>query len=406
MDTTRLLIFDDDRGSFGPLRHRRAIFATRTGALEIRQRIERQLKRPVDALWMPSRYQAVSAPRYPAPVNAGLDDGDWLIVNGRWNAIRQPELILALEPGQVLVEPDGQLVAAHVSWIDAGKMLETSDPHTGVETIHSEQDMLLERPWEIFEDLPKAIAFDLNAIELSTFTPHALNDRCPGVSALGDHPIKLGQRATIAPNTVLDTSHGAIVIDDGAAIGPLCSIEGPVYIGRHTVVAAQTYLRPNVSVGPFCKVAGEISNSIIQAWSNKAHHGYMGHTLVGQWCNLGAGTTVSNLKNTYTPVRMKLNPDDPAEDTGMPFLGPIIGDFVRTAIGTRLLTGSCISTGCMLALSGFAPKFAEPFGFYTDEGREHYDFDKFLDTAGTIMARRDHPLLEPEVDLLRELAGA
>ncbi|WP_428387759.1 putative sugar nucleotidyl transferase [Mucisphaera sp.] len=406
MNETRLLIFDDDRGSFGPLRHRRAVFATRTGALEVRQRIERVLKRPVDALWMPARYQAVAAPRYPAPVNAGLDAGDWLIVNGRWNGVRHVEEVASLEPGQVLVEPDGQVVAAHVTWIDAGKILETRDPHNGVETVHTDQDMLMERPWDVFGDLRAAMLYDLGVLEMSTFDEGTIGSRCPGVAVVGTHGVKLGQGARVGMHTVIDTTGGPVVIDDGAVVGPLCSLEGPLYVGRHTVIGAQACLRPNTSVGPFCRVAGEVSNSVIQAWTNKAHYGYLGHSLVGQWCNLGAGTTVSNLKNTYTPVRMQLEPDTPAEETGQAFLGPVLGDFVRTAIGTKLLTGSCISTGCMLAVSGFAPKYAAPFGFYTDAGRQTYAFEKFLDTAGTVMARRDSPLFEEEVALLRSLAGA
>ncbi|QDU72863.1 putative sugar nucleotidyl transferase [Mucisphaera calidilacus] len=405
MANTRLLVYDDDRGQFGPLRHRRAIFATRTGALEIRQRIERQLGRPVDALWMPMRYQDVSAPRYPASVNSGLEDGDWLIVNGRWNGIRNADEIRSLEPGQVLVEPDGQVVAAHVTWIDAGKLLESSDPHTGVETVATDQEMLMERPWDVFAELGDAMAYDLKTLELSEFTQRVLEDRCRGVVVVGDHPVKLGQGAKIGPNTVLDTSGGAIVIDDGASVGANCVIEGPVYVGRHTVVGALTSLRPNVSIGPFCRVSGEVSYSVIQAWSNKAHYGYLGHSLVGQWCNLGAGTSVSNLKNTYTSVRMQLEPGMAPEDTGHTFLGPVLGDFVRTAIGTRIMTGSCISTGCMIARSTFAPKYAAPFGFYTDAGRQHYEFDKFMDTAATVMARRDHPLFEAEIELLRRISG-
>lgn len=406
MAETRLLIYDDDRGHFGPLRHRRAIFSTRTGALEIRQRIERQLKRPVDALWMPTRYQEVAAPRYPAPVNSGLEEGHWLIVNGRWNGVRYVEEISSLEAGQVLVEPDGQMVAAHVTWLDAGRILESRDPHVGMNKIETDQEVLMERPWEIFDDLPDAMAFDLASIELAEFSQETLAQRCPGVTIVGSHPVKLGQSATIGPNTVLDTTAGAIVIDDGARVLPNCVIEGPVYVGRHTTIGALTSLRPNVSVGPFCKVSGEVSNAIMQAWSNKAHYGYLGHSLVGQWCNLGAGTTVSNLKNTYASVRMQVDEQVGVEDTKRTFLGPIIGDFVRTAIGTRILTGSCISTGCMIASSGFAPKFAPPMGFYTDEGRQPYDFEKFLDTAATAMARRDHPLVDAEVDLLRRVAKA
>ena len=148
----------------------------------------------------------------------------------------------------------------------------------------------------------------------------------------------------------------------------------------------------NTSIGEHCLVARqEISHSIIQGYSNKAHTGYLGNSLVGQWVNLGADTNVSNLKNTYGPVRVQLSADTPPENTGQSKQGPIIGDFVRTAIGSRLPTGSCYSTGTMLALSGVAPKFTPRFSFLTDDGPpdEKYDIDKFLAAARTVMARRD-----------------
>src|SRR5690606_29763654 len=110
---------------------------------------------------------------------------------------------------------------------------------------------------------------------------------------------------------------------------------------------------------PTCRIGGEVSHSIFQSFSNKTHGGYLGHALVGEWVNLGAATNASNLKNTYGSVRMQLAARGPREDTGLLQLGPILGDYVRTAIGTRIPTGAVIGTGCMISLSGFAPTFAD-----------------------------------------------
>ncbi|NJL32283.1 MAG: hypothetical protein HC898_12070 [Phycisphaerales bacterium] len=116
--------------------------------------------------------------------------------------------------------------------------------------------------------------------------------------------------------------------------------------------------------------------------------------------NLGASTTVSNLKNTYGSVRVQMHPDQASEDTKRMFQGPIIGDFVRTAIGTRILTGSCLNTGSMIALSNYAPKCSKPFGFYTDDSPdgEPYDPDKFIATAQAMLARR-------KVEMTKEFEG-
>ncbi len=122
---------------------------------------------------------------------------------------------------------------------------------------------------------------------------------------------------------------------------------------------------------------------------------------MGQWSNLGAGTTVSNLKNTYGPVRIDLG--DGPQDSGRVFNGPVIGDFVRTGIGTRLMTGSVVGTGVCLATSGFPPKHVPAFRFVTDAGDDPYDIVRFLDTARTAMERRGAALSEADEALLRRL---
>ena len=167
--------------------------------------------------------------------------------------------------------------------------------------------------------------------------------------------------------------------------------------------------------------------TVIQGHSNKGHAGFLGHALVGEWVNLGADTTASNLKNTYGQVRVQL-PSPPgaggaggerssapsaaaevAESSGLTFHGPILGDFVRTAIGTRLPTGAAIGTGVMLASARFAPKTAEAFGFYVDEHgqqRKLYDPDKLIETARAMMSRRGMDLGAAEEALLRALHGS
>jgi hypothetical protein len=164
-----------------------------------------------------------------------------------------------------------------------------------------------------------------------------------------------------------------------------------------------TVLRSTTVVGPMCKVGGEVKASILTGYTNKAHLGYLGNAILGAWCNLGADTNVSNLKNTYGPVRMQLDAQHEAEDTGRTFQGPILGDFVRTAIGTRLVTGSCIGTGCSIVMSSMAPKFAEPMGFYTDKGRQPYDLDAFFATADAMMKRRQKQLNQADRALIRSL---
>src|SRR3954462_4173874 len=140
----------------------------------------------------------------------------------------------------------------------------------------------------------------------------------------------------------------------GCAIGANSVLKGPCYVGPHSQVKPLTVVHAGTSIGPMCKVAGEINNSIITAYTNKSHEGYLGDSYLGEWVNLGAGTTTSNLKNTYGPVRLRMGKTTEVE-TGRRHLGSLIGDHAKTAIGTRLMTGSYVGYCTMLASSTLPP---------------------------------------------------
>jgi UDP-N-acetylglucosamine diphosphorylase/glucosamine-1-phosphate N-acetyltransferase len=202
---------------------------------------------------------------------------------------------------------------------------------------------------------------------------------------------------------VLDTTMGDIVIDEESVIEPFVVLQGPCHIGAHCTIAAHAHIRPFTVMGEHCKIGGEINACVFHGHANKAHLGFLGNSIVGRWANLGAGTTTSNLKNTYGQVAMQRLADAATQPTGMTFLGSIIGDHVKTAIGTRLTTGSCIGTGAMIACSSFAPKFLDRFSFVTDRGMAYYDFQKFCEVARRVMGRRDMTLTQAESDRLAQL---
>ncbi len=405
MATPSLILFDDGKHDFGPLCDLRPCFDLRTGALTTRQRIEQSLGIKASSLHVPQvLHELALSENASLKVNQPLSSGLWLLVNGRVtpqvalptvNTIDQPVMHLAA---------DGQLLWALLSHEQAGLLIDNDfvPQHPVVQVItHDDKPRLLyDRPWHVLDSLDAALQHDL-----ATWASPQVIQPLPGyVHTLGTHPIHV-INARLQPGVVLNAEAGPIAIEPDAIIGAHSVIEGPCYVGPHTQLAAHTYLRPHTILGPSCKVAGEISFSIVQGFSNKAHLGYLGHSLVGQWVNLGAATTVSNLKNTYGSIRIQLHPDQPAENTQRHFHGPIIGDFVRTAIGSRLLTGSCVNTGAMLALSGYAPKCAKAFGFYTDESPDGADHqpDKFIATATAMIARRKltmSPALETRLRVL------
>jgi UDP-N-acetylglucosamine diphosphorylase/glucosamine-1-phosphate N-acetyltransferase len=402
MTQPHLAIFDDGLGRWGPLTRCRPIFDQRSARLTLAQRIERATGLSAEAFSVPHALAAVAAAHWPErAINTPLNGGQWLLVNGRWDALSEVERVNTLELNHALVDQAGGVLAARLTadqanaWLQAGP----TDPPSNATTTEL-PPTLLTRPWQLLNQLPAALAADLAAPGLGSVDDHALRQ----VIVFGDYPLHLSQRARIDPGAVLNCEQGPIAIDAGAHIQPRALLEGPCTIGANTTIAAHGYIRSNTAIGPNCKVGGEVAGSIIQGDSNKAHDGYLGHAMVGRWANLGAATVVSNLKNTYGPVRVQLDRDQPPEDTARQRVGPIIGDFVRTAIGTRLMTGSVIDVGCMLALSGFAPKLAPPLGFYTDQGRAEYDVDKLIETIEAMMARRNTTLDEATEKLIRQLA--
>jgi UDP-N-acetylglucosamine diphosphorylase/glucosamine-1-phosphate N-acetyltransferase len=213
----------------------------------------------------------------------------------------------------------------------------------------------------------------------------APNDGVPkGSVVFGDptHLICLG--GTVEPGVIFDLRHGAVVIDQASEVRSGTRLEGPIYVGPGTRVLGG-FLRSSV-FGPECRVRGEISASVFLGYANKSHDGFVGHTVLGQWVNLGAGTTTSNLKNTYGPVRLEVN--DERIETGRLNLGSLIGDHAKTAIGTLLATGTVISAGANVFGPPTAPKYVPPFAWGCS-GSERMTEDGFLRIAERVMARRN-----------------
>ena len=152
--------------------------------------------------------------------------------------------------------------------------------------------------------------------------------------------------ATLGQYSVTDTREGPIVLEAGATIGPYCYLSGPVHVGRAARVLEHAALKDGVAIGHTTKIGGEVEASIIEPYTNKQHHGFLGHSYLGSWINLGAGTCNSDLKNTYGQVNMEYHGQKVA--TGMQFVGAIIGDYAKTAINTGIFTGKTIGVCSMV----------------------------------------------------------
>lgn len=370
-----------------PLTDLRAAFDIRTGVLTTFERWSRALH--IDALLVPESIAPLVRERHALPVNdlISLPHGapdDLTLISARCPLPIAQATDLA--PGAALIErASGHLVAWRTT-IKNARAIAHGEPVRPGSLATIDRRVLLTRPWHVRTLRDACIAADLHALAQ---TPTAVP---PGVTPIGAHPIHIDPSARVSPTVVLDAEHGPIWIGPFATIRPGAILIGPCAIGPHSTILERTLIKQQTAIGPHCKVAGEVGGTIIQGYSNKAHDGHLGDSWLGEWVNLGAGTTNSNLLNTYAEVIAKPTPGASNERTGETFLGAIIGDHVKAAICTRIMTGAIIGTGTMWAatkpISGTIP----PFTWATDAGERPYRFDKFMDVARAAMARRK---LEP-----------
>jgi UDP-N-acetylglucosamine diphosphorylase/glucosamine-1-phosphate N-acetyltransferase len=266
--------------------------------------------------------------------------------------------------------------------------------------VEEHRRVLMSRPWHVRSSRDECLRWDLKSFE-----GHESQATPAGVTRFGEHHVHLARSAKVYPGVVIDSEGGPVVVDESAMVRPGAMLIGPVYVGPHSSVLERATLRPGTAVGPWCKVNGEIGGTIFQGYANKAHDGYLGDSWVGEWANLGAGTTNSNLLNTYGEVISRAEPEGRNERTGEQFLGATIGDHVKTAICTRIMTGAVLSTGGMFASSAPVSGCTVRFAWVTDAGSRTYRPDKFLEVMVAAMARRKVTPSDAYVNAVMELQG-
>ncbi len=206
-----------------------------------------------------------------------------------------------------------------------------------------------------------------------------------GVHVSGAERVSLGDHVHLEASVHLDASDGPIRLSDGVRVSAFTRLAGPAFVGPDTHVLGGSL--GNVTIGPACRVRGEISSAVLLGYVNKAHEGYLGNAYVGRWVNLGALTTNSDLKNNYSTVRVHTT--EGSVDTGLIKVGCFLGDHVKTGIGTLLPTGCVVGLGSNLFGGVMAPPHVPPFSWGTGEHLEEYDIERFLDTAAMAMSRRE-----------------
>ncbi len=383
-DQTKAILFDDGKGILSPLNDLRPTFAIRTGAMTISERLTQAFDLEPIGVVVPQPMVELTSELTTLPVNTPPEEGDdeVLLINARCPL--PVRAIGEIQVGQVIVEEGTQdMIAVRLTQSGVRELLSGNQPE--LTPIAIEGKHLISRPWDWRHFRDASLEFDLQVIGQNMVKVEA---EPIGVTLIGTEGIAISREAIVMPGVILNATAGPIVIEENATIRPGAIITGPAYIGPGTTVLEQANIKPNTAIGPVCKVAGEIGGTVMQGYANKAHAGHLGDSWIGEWSNLGADTTNSNLLNTYGEVTARPTAGGSMEKTGATFLGVTMGDHTKTAIGTRIMTGAIVGTGTMFAASTALSGTTEPFSWHTDAGVKHFRLGKFVDVSLTAMGRR------------------
>jgi UDP-N-acetylglucosamine diphosphorylase/glucosamine-1-phosphate N-acetyltransferase len=330
-----------------------------------------------------------------------------LLVNARW-------LPPAEVPDGALGAPQVALAGSQVAYavlpapacLDGSPLRRTEGMQSWVEALPHTQagGRMIDYPWDLLAHNAEALEHDL----VHRHRGRKDRDRSPRLIVVGPcERLFVAEDASVEPLAVADTTGGPVVIDSGAVVQAFSRLEGPCHVGAGSRVLGAR-VRAS-SIGPHCRVGGEVEASILQGCSNKAHEGFLGHSYVGEWVNLGAGTQVSNLRNDHGNVRVPVAGKE--VDTGLVKVGAFLGDYTRTGLGTLLDCGTLAGPFAQLLPWGFyAPKVVPPFcTLWQGRLQERTNFRRMFETASRCLERRGRRWTEAHgeffLDLYEETAA-
>lgn len=304
------------------------------------------------------------------------------------------EAVRNLERNEVL-QKDGQWIAFYASkaQVLSGKVFNCLSDRTPKE--YFGDCLQIRHTWDIFTYNGKQIGKDLFRIAENR---QSADWKGEGTVVYGSHPV-FAEEGACAVHALIDTTEGPVYLGRNARIMPGCLVEGPLALCEGSLLKMGAKIYGGNTFGPYCKVAGEVENTVMIGYSNKAHDGFLGDAVLGEWCNLGAGTNCSNLKNDYSPVRVWDYASERFARTGLQFCGLLMGDHSKSAIGTQFNTGTVVGVGCNVFGAGFPKNFIPSFTW----GRETYRVERAIETARVVYSRRKKDFTEADEQVLREV---
>ncbi len=382
-----IILFDpvEARGNLLPLTYTRPVALLRHGILTVAEKWQHEIE---------GRYsfetQDYLSIKYPLEL---ADDDDNLFIAGNV----EPdgllvEAVKALQPGEAIT-CKGALVAARG---DRGRCSATE----------WDGDILaINQLYDIFMTNGEAVMRDYRMLTAGRKSQE-LSDSCRliGSPELPDGtPALFIEEGATVEGAIINVKNGPVYVGRGAEIMEGACLRGPVALCEHAVVNMGGKIYGPTTLGPYCKVGGELNNVVMTGYSNKAHDGFLGNAVIGEWCNLGAGCTASNLKNTYAPIRLWSFAKQSFVKTGLQFCGLIMGDHSKAGINTMFNTATVIGVGVNFYGAGFPRTFIPSFTEGSTAGMKPVDLDRFYDTASRMMARRHIELTPIDKEILYQV---
>jgi len=394
-----ICLFEDDQEvNFRPLTLTKPIFSLRTGCFTQIDRVKMLFPQAKVGVDCRENLKALVKSQNIELFDSGSSTSKVLYLNARWipnrGVIYNKIKDLNEESEEICIFQGNTLIAAlKTADFDpkSSQSIENKDDIDSEFLLSGFADLISEVGTQIEADLPLLEGF--SNIEPKSFSSSHFSNE-PSILIRG--------KIEIEANCVLDASKGPILIDDGASIKANSVLYGPLYIGSNATIKAITRLS-NAVIGPYSKIGGELSSSIVEGYSNKGHDGYLGNSYISQWCNLGADTNTSNLRNDYGPVKLFNAGSKKDESTGLTFAGLIMADHSKCSINTMFNTGTVVGVSCNLFGPGFHDRHIPSFTWGKPGKYLPYRIDKSLLVAQTMMARRDKSLSDEEKSILEQV---
>jgi UDP-N-acetylglucosamine diphosphorylase / glucose-1-phosphate thymidylyltransferase / UDP-N-acetylgalactosamine diphosphorylase / glucosamine-1-phosphate N-acetyltransferase / galactosamine-1-phosphate N-acetyltransferase len=396
------VIFDDEkRSNFLPITLTRSTGDLRVGILKLRQRILSYLELLETNIIVSSELEAIYKERHTDwKVNEILKE-ETIFINSRIKIdSKTKKVILNLQKDECLIKSETILAARCTPNNRKITSENLNSLFSNLKKNNNPDINYWEFLWELIAENAEYIKRDFRDVfyDKDNYFESEL-----GTTVINPYNVWIGNGTVMKPGVVIDATDGPVVLDENVTIMSNAVIIGPVYVGKGSTIKVGAKIYEGTSIGPVCKIGGEVEETIFQGYTNKQHDGFLGHSYLGEWINLGADTNNSDLKNNYKTVSIYFYPQNKKIDSKNHFLGVIIGDHSKTGINSTINTGTVIGIGCSLFGADLIKNHIPSFNIGSGAKTVEYFLEEFIETAIFVKKRRGLKFSESEKELYSKI---